>query len=100
LDGNLSRKLSTVQGAFLGGEVLTKVPTPDELEEITSNFRNARGAQVGIGVAIYPEAERQDVRVVIITPEGKDTYSRPYGGPPENAPRWALHQGLDLLRKL
>lgn len=100
LNGNLSRKLSTVQGAFLGGEVLTKVPTPDELEEITSNFRNARGAQVGIGVAIYPEAERQDVRVVIITPEGKDTYSRPYGGPPENAPRWALHQGLDLLRKL
>jgi len=100
LNGNLSRKLSTVQGAFLGGEVLTKVPTPDELEEITRNFRNARGAQVGIGVAIYPEAERQDVRVVIITPEGKDTYSRPYGGPPENAPRWALHQGLDLLRKL
>jgi len=100
LNGNLTQELSTAQGEFLGGEVLTKVPTPDELEEITRSFRKARGAQLGIGVAIYPEAERQDVRMVIITPEGKETFSRPFGGPPENAPRWALHHSLDMLRKL
>lgn len=100
LNGNLTRKLSTAQGEFLGGEVLTKVPTLDELEEITRGFRKARGAQLGIGVAIYPEAERQDVRMVIITPDGKETFSRPYGGPPGSAPQWALHQSLDMLRKL
>jgi hypothetical protein len=25
---------------------------------------------------------------------------RPYGGPPEYAPRWALHHSLDVIRKL
>ncbi len=100
LNGNLIQKLSTAQDVFLGGEVLTKIPARAELAEITSNFRDERGAQLGIGVAIYPESERQDVQVVIITPEGEKTFSRPYGGPPRNAPKWALHQSLDMLRKL
>lgn len=100
LNGNLIQKLSTAQDVFLGGEVLTKIPARAELAKITSNFRDERGAQLGIGVAIYPESERQDVQVVIITPEGEKTFSRPYGGPPRNAPKWALHQSLDMLRKL
>ena len=33
-------------------------------------------------------------------PQGQQQYTRPYGGPPQYAPRWALHHSLDALRKL
>jgi hypothetical protein len=38
--------------------------------------------------------------LVLVSPDGQQTLKRPYGGPPEYAPRWALHHSLDLLRKL
>jgi hypothetical protein len=56
-------------------------------------------ASVGLGVAVYPGPERQDVVIILITPDGAQTYARPYGGPPDYAPRWAFHHSLDLLRK-
>jgi hypothetical protein len=36
----------------------------------------------------------------LITPEGRQQFMRPYGGPPEYAPNWALHHSLDIIRKL
>ncbi len=100
LGGNLVRRLAAVQGPFLGGEVLSAAPTPDELMAFTDAYRQARGAEVGFGVAIYAGVETQDVHLVVITPDGKQRYNRPYGGPVENAWRWALHHSLDVIRNL
>jgi competence/damage-inducible protein CinA-like protein len=100
LFGNLVRQLATAPGPFLGGEVLTRIPPPEELLDITNSYRQASGADVAIGAAIYPGEETQDVRLVLITPEETKQYNRPYGGPPGNAPRWALHHSLDLIRNL
>lgn len=100
LQGDLVRQLAGAEGPFLGGEVLTSPPPPEELFEITNSYRQTSGAEVGIGVAIYPGVETQDVHLVLITPDKTQHYTRPYGGPPGNAPRWALHHSLDLIRNL
>ncbi len=100
LSGTLVRQLAGTPGPFLGGEVLTRIPSPEELLNITTSYRQTSGADVALGVAIYPGEETQDVQLVLITPEKTQHFSRPYGGPPGNAPRWALHHSLDMIRSL
>ena len=101
LGGELLRRLAESPGVFRGGEMLAERPRDgEELLAITENYRQARQAEVGLGVAIYPRGVKQEVQVALITPESKRTLLRPYGGPPEYAPRWALHHSLDILRNL
>jgi nicotinamide-nucleotide amidase len=100
LNGDLVRRLVAANGPFRGGEVLSERPAPEELEAYTDAFRQARQAEVGLGVAIYPAEDKQDVFLVIITPDGKQSMLRPYGGPVEYAPRWALHHSLDVIRNI
>ena len=100
LAGDLIRRLASAPGPFLGGQMLTETPSPEDLMIFTDEYRQARGADVGLGVAIHPASQKQDVYLVIITPESRQQFMRPYGGPPEYAPRWALHHSLDIIRKL
>jgi nicotinamide-nucleotide amidase len=100
LGGHLIRRLASAQGPFLGGEVLGGAVSDEELAETTETYRAGRGADVGLGVVIHPGPEKQDVHLVLITPQGRQQFTRPYGGPPEYAPRWALHHSLDILRRL
>jgi nicotinamide-nucleotide amidase len=100
LNGNLIRRLSTDPSSFLGGEVLTNNPSPEELATFADNFRQDRNAYLSLGVAIYPQDHKQDIYLVLATPDGRQEYHRPYGGPAEYATRWAIYNSLDLLRKL
>lgn len=108
LGGELIRRLATKDNELAqngisimrGGEVLTSPPEPEELLNIVASYRQSRQAEVCLGVAIYPGQEKQDVHLAIITPDSQQVLTRPYGGPPEYAPRWALHHSLDILRKL
>jgi nicotinamide-nucleotide amidase len=100
LGGELIRRLAAVQGPFLGGQVLTALPTPSELLSLTEEYRSSHKADVGLGVAVHPAGEKQDVYFTLITPDSTQQFMRPYGGPPEYAPTWALHHGLDVIRKL
>lgn len=100
LGGELIRRLAAAQGPFVGGEALPRTPGRDELLAITDSYRQARGAQVGLGVTIQPGPERIEVYMVLITPEGDRQVSRPYGGPASYVARWAVNHCLDLLRKL
>jgi competence/damage-inducible protein CinA-like protein len=99
--GELSRRLSGVANPlFRGGEVVAELLNPENLLSRTDDFRRARLAQVGFGLSIQPGPEQQKVFLVLITPEQQEQYERPYGGPPDYAPRWAVHHSLDLIRKL
>jgi molybdopterin-biosynthesis enzyme MoeA-like protein len=100
LGGEFVRRLAAVGDGFIGGEVLPILPTPEELISFTNNFHQLRKADVSLGVAIFPGADKQEVCFIINTPEEQKNISRPYGGPPAYAPRWALHYGLDLIRNL
>jgi nicotinamide-nucleotide amidase len=100
LGGELIRRLAAVPGPFLGGQVLTALPTQVELLNQTGEYRRSHNADVGLGVAVHPAGEKQDVYFALITPDSTQQFMRPYGGPPEYAPIWALHHGLDVIRKL
>lgn len=100
LQGNLIRRLAAIEAPFLGGEMLTETPNLEELQDFTEAYRQARGADAGLGVAIVPEGEKHDVLLVLITPERTRKFARPFGGPPEYAPRWAFHHSLDMLRRI
>ena len=100
MGGLLIRRLAGATGPFLGGQMLTDLPTPDELLAATQAYCQDREACIGLGVAIYPQPEKQDIHFALVTPDGDITTARPYGGPPEYARRWALHHGLDLIRNL
>ncbi len=104
LGGELIRRLATthpaLQTSFRGGEIIPAPPAPDQLAGLAQRFRQEKEAQVGLGVAIYPAGEKQDVVLVLLTPDGEQQFTRPYGGPPEYAPRWALHHSLDLIRNI
>jgi len=100
LRGDLSRRLTASAGPFLGSEVLRELPDSDTLAERTEAYRQARQAELGLGVTILRGAERQEVRLILITPHERQDFSRPFGGPPEYAPRWATHHALDILRHI
>jgi competence/damage-inducible protein CinA-like protein len=100
LNGDLIRRLANSEGPFLGGELMTEVTSPENLCESTRALRAARAADVCLGAAVVQGKDRQEVHLALITPEGEQSVARPYGGPPEYAPRWAIHHGLDMLRRL
>jgi hypothetical protein len=47
-----------------------------------------------------PGKDKQEIYFALVTPEGVQTFNRPYGGPPAYAPHWAVNHGMDLIRKL
>ena len=108
LGGKLIQRLSTaslaaregISDVFQGGEVITCLPEPEELLPFLSDYRRSRQVEIGLAVAIYPGRETQDVHLVLITPDEEHLFTRPYGGPPEYALRWAINHSLDLIRRL
>lgn len=100
LNGELSKRLASVGFSFYGGEVIIERPQLDRLAEMVLEFRQKSGVEVGLGVVIYPGGEKQDVHLILITPQGRQDFHRPFGGPPDYAVRYALHHSLDLIRQV
>jgi nicotinamide-nucleotide amidase len=101
LGGELIRRLAAKSfDPFLAGEALPGSPGPEELLDLARAYQEAHQAEVGLGVTISPSSERQQVFIALLTPDGTQNYTRPYGGPPAYAPRWAVHHSLDILRDL
>jgi len=89
-----------LQSVFKGGEVLTNLSDPSDLTRICAEYRQARQVQVCLGAAVCFNPEKQDIHLVMLTPEGDHSNMRSYGGPAEYGPRYAIHNSLDLLRQL
>jgi molybdopterin-biosynthesis enzyme MoeA-like protein len=100
LGGELSRRLGAMQEPFRGGQVIPGRLSNSELQAAVEKLRQSRRAEVGLGVTLHPGQEKQEIYLVLITPTGMSEFLRPYGGPPQNAPRWAMHHSLDIIRNL
>ena len=99
--GELSRRLAATRSPiFRGGLILAETLDAPALKALTRTFCTTQQADLGIGITILPGSEQQQVTLALWTPQGEQQFSRPYGGPPEYAARWATHHSLDILRKL
>jgi nicotinamide-nucleotide amidase len=100
LGGELVRRFASAGEQFLGGEVFRNLPSSQQLSELTDNYRTTLQAEVGLGVALLPGLEKQDIQILIVTDEAQQSVSRPYGGPPQLGPTWAANHCLNLIRQL
>jgi competence/damage-inducible protein CinA-like protein len=94
------QRLAGIGQPFQGGEVLAISPTPEELQAVTTDYRQKRETDVALGLALYPGQETQDIHVAVVTPVGVQSFTRPYGGPPKYGPHWAINHSLDIIRNL
>jgi len=85
---------------LIKGEVLPQALSVQALAQAARSCRAQSGAEVTLGVTIISAAERQEIRILLITPHSEEEFIRPYGGPPKNAPAWAVNQSLNLLRNV
>lgn len=100
LGGQLASRLAGVGSfTFEAGLVLPTQPDGEELKTALDNLRAAHHAEVGLAVRIIPGSERQEVQILLVTPDSTEEFTRPYGGPPDYTPRWATHHSLDLIRR-
>ncbi|NJD60910.1 MAG: competence/damage-inducible protein A [Anaerolineales bacterium] len=100
LEGNIIRRLASTHGPFSGGQVITELPSMERLHDLADACRVSHQADVGLGVALIPQENYQEILLVLITPLETKRYSRRYAGPPEYAPIWAYHQSLDMIRRI
>ena len=100
LNGKLTERIAATEGPFVGGKVLTELPRPAQLQDLANEFKAAQDVDVCIGVGLYPAGEKQDIHLILITPDNEKTLIRSYGGPPQLAQSWAVNITLDLIRKL
>ena len=100
LGGILIRRLAANQGPFWGGQVLKEPPMAEELMILTDSYRQSQQADVGFGVALHSEIDKQYILMALITPFEKQNYILPYGGTPNYASLWALNQSLNIIRRV
>ena len=100
LGGRFIRRLATIGDPFVGGEVVTTSPGKQDLPRLVDQTLNAKNAQAGLGVVLEPGATKQTIQILFVTPEGEQSLTRTYGGPPKLAPLWGINICLDMIRKL
>lgn len=97
--GALIQRLSNSGKAFAGGELLAELKQPEDLYTYIRQKAQSKPANLVLGLTLIPHDRQQDLYIVMITPDGERQEHRSYGGPPQNAPRWAANITLDLIRK-
>jgi hypothetical protein len=80
--------------------VLTSSPDIEELEQTCRDFMGNKSADACLGVSLKTGKEKQDLRLVVISPVKTSKLSRSYGGPPLLAPSWAVNLCLNYVRRL
>jgi nicotinamide-nucleotide amidase len=100
LDGLLIRRLAKINDVFVGGEMLTTSPLPDDLLRLVKESCQTKKARAGMGILLIPGETQQTLHIALITPAGDQQLTRTYGGPPQMAPTWGINISLDILRKL
>lgn len=100
MNGELIHRLASLNHAFIGGTVLLKTLEKDALDEQLQEYQGSQEAEVALGVTIHPGVEKQEVYLVVFTPHDKKEHVFSHGGPPGYTSRWAVHQALNLIRRL
>jgi nicotinamide-nucleotide amidase len=108
IGGRLIKRLSEnnaaipqrLQALIKGGELINSLENPNELGHLVTEYRDRKKADCGLGAAVFYGDEKQEIQLVLETPIGEKNFAYPFGGPPEYAARYAIHNSLDILRRL
>lgn len=100
LNGELIHRLASSNHEFIGGTVLLRSLEKDSLADQVQAYQSSQEADVALGVTIHPGDEVQEIYLVVFTPHDKREHILSYGGPPGYASSWAVHQALNLIRRL
>jgi competence/damage-inducible protein CinA-like protein len=99
LDGALLTRLArTAHPAYRGGSSLEV--RKETLAQTTETIRQEFNTTVALGVCLSISTEQQEVFISLITPGSQEQRRLIYGGHPKNAPRWAVNNALDWLRRI
>jgi hypothetical protein len=99
LGGHLLRRLAKLPAdCFAGGQILSNAP--ENRSQAVAAARQVEQGELGLGVFLYQAGDKQEIFITLITPDDQQEQARPYGGPPGNAPHWAVNHALDILRNL
>lgn len=98
LSGKLIRRLASNQASFVAGQVLTNLPSSEELVSINDAYRLSHQAEVGLGVVVRFSEQKFEIFWTLLTPGEQKQVERTYGGPPEYAPIWVINYSLDIIR--
>ena len=93
----LKRFTQTGHPAYRGGRI-SEIPS-ETLADGTESSRNEYGTSSAVGVSYSQEDEKQDIHILLVTPQGEVERALTYGGHPGNARRWAVNMALDILRR-
>ena len=99
LENALQSRLGRSGGRVYQGGSSREVPRGG-LAEAVEQEANKTKASTGLGVALYPSEDRQDIDLALIIPSGREEKHLTYGGHPKNASRWAINMALDWLRRV
>jgi nicotinamide-nucleotide amidase len=98
LNGALVQSLSSTENSFISGEI-SSITQTEELVELVNRSRNDKKSDVVLGALLIPDANRQNLSAILITPRGEYSLNRSYGGPPEYSQKWGVNLCLDLIRR-
>jgi nicotinamide-nucleotide amidase len=71
----------------------------DSLKQRGEEIKKKFGAEVCLGITLHTQEHQQVVSLFIETPLTRIEKNQTFGGHPQNASRWAVNMGLDLLRR-
>jgi competence/damage-inducible protein CinA-like protein len=96
----MARRVAGDNGVFLQGRVIPDLPEPGSLMVQTAALRDETSAEVALGLSLHPGEGVQTLYQALISPKKQGVRTHSYGGPPGNAPLWAVNISLNLLRTL
>jgi nicotinamide-nucleotide amidase len=71
----------------------------DALGKAAKALAQEMDASVVLGLILSVSSGKQEIFIIIITPDGQEEKLLAYGGHPANARRWAVNMALDWLRR-
>ncbi len=103
LESNLNGELysALIKGGFPNQNliILPQVLDGEELHRECEHLRNRTGVDLALGIGLEPGKDVQIARILAQTTRDHREVEYYYGGAPGNAPLWAVHMGLDVLRR-
>jgi nicotinamide-nucleotide amidase len=98
LEGALLKRFAQMEHpVYRGGRIAKDQNEPLEagMESALKEYK----ASSAVGISYSQGDEKQNIHILLITPQGEVDRALSYGGHPGNARRWAVNMALDILRR-